>query len=232
MGLVDKYLEEKDGQEQTPLFKALYKKNELAVKLLLSKNCDTTAKDGLGQTPKEFNMRFYDDVAPTFLAAYDKFEIKDIIENARDFDEIKERMSKNYVWISSIIDFYYKKSAKKVSTIVFFSLSIILFLTHFYFSTCPKGAGLLDLGTLSLLFQTFLGVSIFLFFLFLRVDPGYMVKRNLDDEDNIIKKILGQIDDRQFHKLVPENEICFDCLLKKPKHMDHCEECNQCVEGF
>ena len=30
MGIVDKYIEEKDAQNQTPLFKALYKKNTKA----------------------------------------------------------------------------------------------------------------------------------------------------------------------------------------------------------
>ena len=54
MGLVDKYLEEKDAQNQTPIFKALYKKNEKACKMLLLKNCDTTQKDSSKLTPKEF----------------------------------------------------------------------------------------------------------------------------------------------------------------------------------
>ena len=54
----------------------------------------------------------------------------------------------------------------------------------------------------------------------------------MDDEDNIIKKTLYLVEDRKFNKIVPENEICFDCLIKMPKHMDHCEVCNNCVEGF
>jgi len=78
-GIVDKFIEEKDTQNQTPIFKALYKKNWKACKLLMGKNCDTTQKDANGLTPKEFVTRYFENVNPMFVTAYEKFEIRDII---------------------------------------------------------------------------------------------------------------------------------------------------------
>jgi len=72
------------------LFKALFKKNWKACKLLLGKNCDTTHKDINGLTPKEFCLRYFENSCPTFLTLYEKFEVKDIIHNSRDFNDIKE----------------------------------------------------------------------------------------------------------------------------------------------
>lgn len=42
---------------------------------------------------------------------YEKLEIKDMINNARDFSEIRENMVNNWDWISEITEFYYKKYA-------------------------------------------------------------------------------------------------------------------------
>lgn len=61
----------------------------------MSKNCDTTHKDSSGLTPKEFCLRYYNDTDPLFLTAYEKFEIWDIIENARDFSEIWANFKKS-----------------------------------------------------------------------------------------------------------------------------------------
>ena len=48
----------------------------------MGRNCDTTFKDAKGLTPKEFLMRFYKDVSPTFVAAYERCEIRDILETS------------------------------------------------------------------------------------------------------------------------------------------------------
>lgn len=107
----------------------------------------------------------------------------------------------------------------------------LIYLTHSFYSYCPVDASFFSFSILSVLLHTCLGVSIVFFFM-LKKDPGYQQRKTLADSDNIIRKILKFIDNRQFNKIMPEHEICFDCLLKKPKHMEHCEECNLCVDGF
>lgn len=231
MGLVDKFLEEKDSQGQTPIFKALFKKNTNACKLLMAKNCDTTHKDSNGLTPKEFCLWYYNNVDPLFLTAYEKFEIRDIIENARNFGEIWENFQRTRVWFNEVIKFYYKKEAKKVSAVLFIIMQVSLLFSNTYYSQCVPGASFFSISFLSILLHLCMIISAS-FSMFYAMDPGYQAKRTLNDEENIIKHTLKAIDDQQFSSIVPEAEICFDCLLKKPKHMEHCEEVNRCVAGF
>jgi hypothetical protein len=59
-----------------------------------------------------------------------------------------------------------------------------------------------------------------------------MTKLSIEDKENIVYKVIDQIELKLFHKLIPEVEMCFDCLLQKPKHADHCTRCGLCVEGW
>ena len=63
-------------------------------------------------------------------------------------------------------------------------------------------------------------------------DPGFVKSHSLEDNDNIIRRILEEIEERRFHKIPPETEICFNTLIKKPKHMNYCGEFEKCVEGY
>lgn len=141
-------------------------------------------------------------------------------------------MTNNWIWISEIIDFFYKKYAWKISTTFYILTTVLLYFTNSFYSFSPKDASLIEFSPLSILLHVALGFSILTFVLLWRINPGMIWKWTMEDEDNIVKKTLYLIEDWKFHKIVPENEICFDCLIKKPKHMDHCEVCNNCVEGF
>lgn len=171
-------------------------------------------------------------MSPTFVRTFSILEIKDIITNARDFQEIKEQMSFNWLWISEITEFYYKKYAWKTSTIIYGVMMVLLYFTNSFYSFCPKDASLIEFSPLSIILHVAFGFSIFCFILLQKVNPGFIWKWTIEDEDNIIKKTLYLIEDWKFNKIVPESEICYDCLIKKPKHMDHCEEFNNCVEGY
>jgi len=189
------------------------------VKLLLGKNCDTSIKDSKGQTPKDFLLRFYDDVSPTFVAAYIKYETRDIIENARDFSEIREMMEWNWLWMTEIVNFFYKKEARKISFVLHLLITLIAVVTSLFWSIQSNS----DAGILGLVFLFSLISAQVFFAVFLMADPGFVKSRSLEDKDNIIRRMLEEIEERRFSRIPPESEICFHTLTKKPKHMNYCQ---------
>ena len=190
------------------------------MKLLLGKNCDTSIKDSKGQTPKDFLLRFYDDVSPTFVAAYIKYETRDIIENARDFSEIREMMEWNWLWMTEIVNFFYKKEARKISFVLHLLITLIAVVTSLFWSIQSNS----DAGILGLVFLFSLISAQVFFAVFLMADPGFVKSRSLEDKDNIIRRMLEEIEERRFSRIPPESEICFHTLTKKPKHMNYCQE--------
>ncbi len=103
MGIVEKYIEDWDAQEQTPIFKALYKKNEDAVNLFFQMNCDTNVWDKDDLTPRTFSEKYYKHTSPTFLAEFRKYEIRDLIDNSRNFSEVREKMRLEWIWMREVI---------------------------------------------------------------------------------------------------------------------------------
>ena len=99
---------------------------------------------------------------------------------------------------------------------------------HFYYSLCPEhGPGKLTI--LALTFYVAAGLSFLSFLVFRCSRAVFEPKRTLDDADNILQTVLFHIENKHFNRIVPENEICFDCLVKQQKHMGHCEECDACA---
>ena len=72
----------------------------------------------------------------------------------------------------------------------------------------------------------------FFFFVTRISSPGKVLKRTLDDPDNVLQTVCFQIENQEFHKIIPEEEICFDCLVQKAKHTNHCDSCDVCLPGF
>lgn len=114
-------------------------------------------------------------------------------------------MTTNWLWISEITDFFYKKYAWKISTSLYILTCVLLYFTNSFYSFCPKDASLIEFSPLSIFLHVALGFSILTFVLLWKVDPGMIRKWTMEDEDNIVKKTLYLIEDWKFNKIVPEN---------------------------
>ncbi len=99
-------------------------------------------------------------------------------------------MQNNWAWISEIIDFYYKKHARRISTSIYILMLVLLYFTNSFYSFCPQNSSLIEFSPLSFALHVGFGFSIFMFVLLMKIDPGMVRKRTMDDEDNIIKKTL------------------------------------------
>ena len=79
-----------------------------------------------------------------------------------------------------------------------------------------------------------LALSGYLLFLFLKLPEGEVEKQDIykDKGVNAIGRILDYIENRNFHKIEEcqsQKKICYECLIIKPKHSEHCNKCNVCV---
>ena len=66
-------------------------------------------------------------------------------------------------------------------------------------------------------------------FFFLRESTGKIEKMDImkDRENNLIGQILYLIEERQLHKIEElSKRFCYDCLIIRSKHADHCKLCN------
>ena len=60
-----------------------------------------------------------------------------------------------------------------------------------------------------------------------------LCKKAIDDDGNVVSSIVKFIDSHQLHRLSTTLEsACFECLVLKDKHVEHCQVSEQCVQGF
>ena len=85
-------------------------------------------------------------------------------------------MTNNWIWISEIVDFFYKKYARKISTSFYILTTLLLYFTNSFYSFSPKDASLIEFSPLSILLHVFLGLSVLTFILLWKIDPGMIVK--------------------------------------------------------
>lgn len=60
-----------------------------------------------------------------------------------------------------------------------------------------------------------------LIFLFRNAEVVAIPKRERDDKESVIQHILTSIEDHDFSKIMPLNEICFDTNIRKIKHAEY-----------
>lgn len=74
-------------------------------------------------------------------------------------------------------------------------------------------------------------LSLFSLITFLVSDPGYAPKLTSRDRENILDKLCDHIEKNPKDPSLGES-ACYECLIHKKWHVEHCKKCDRCVEGF
>ena len=58
-------------------------------------------------------------------------------------------------------------------------------------------------------------------------------KKSIEDDGSVVQNIVKLVERHQLHRISTTLEsACFDCLVNKDKHVEHCQKCEHCVQGF
>lgn len=96
----------------------------------------------------------------------------------------------------------------------------LLYICHWFFAA--------EESLLTMAFHlTLIFIGVNLFFL-MKADSGKLQKKHItkDRNNSLIGYMLELVDSRQFHKIEEmNNKYCYDCLILRSKHADHCKKC-------
>ena len=151
------------------------------MKLLIRKGCDLSIKDQNGHTPSQCVENYFrkNKTGFKFIQEFKKCETIDMIQNMRDFTEIKEKWQCNWIFFSEVIKFFYKKQAWKFSVFFFYFISALIFLSNIIYSLISPQEISIQISTF--IFLTFFGLSQALFFVWISLNPGVVPKKDIND---------------------------------------------------
>lgn len=76
------------------------------------------------------------------------------------------------------------------------------------------------------LFLIFIAISAFFFF---KAETGAIEKKHIskDKDSNLVGQLLFLMENKQLHKIEElGHRYCYECLIIKRKHANHCPNCN------
>ena len=195
-------------------------------------------KETRGDTLKEHIMRFGVSTADTtMLDAYMRYEDKMIISKIFEpldygLNKVVPRVNAYFRWNSPrFIRLFMKLSwvdvAKRYHNHLFAGLFTTIYLLHWFFyigtPTHFVLSGLIHLNSILLIFALVT---------FDRSDAGSIEKEHISKnlDTNVIGQMLYLMEERQLGKIEElSDRFCFDCLVIRTKHAEHCKRCCQCV---
>lgn len=66
----------------------------------------------------------------------------------------------------------------------------------------------------------------------LLLKPGARARTKLSHTSNVIHKICQELDSPNQEDMTSLDVVCFNCLIEKQAHSEHCQACNKCVRHF
>ena len=227
VGVLRDYKDKQDDLQQTPIIKSFFNKNIEAMKLLMNSNCNLYVRDYRNNTPEEFILRYLPD--PRLYEVFLRHKYKQFIKYAINCGEIRKGFVKNIFFVQELCSIYYSRYSHIMPTVLYTLMIAMMFFTHFYYVYAVGKESGFFLLIFRILFHIFIFVSAIVYGLMMRAEVAVINKRDIYDENSIIQQILTNIEDGNFSKLVPLKEICFDTNIRKIKHAEYCERCDQYV---
>jgi hypothetical protein len=205
----------------------------------MDNKCSITMKESKGDTIKEQIMRYARNDSNLMLNTYIKYEDKMVIE------KIFEPLYNGFKWerfTHNVRAFFRLTSARFIKQFFKIGYSILFKLYHAqiifgFFTILYLLHWVLFQGSSSHIIYSFtvhFGMLILITSLifFEKNDIGRVEKMQLsrDLEVNVVGQLLYLMNEHQLERIDELNDrFCFDCLVIRSKHADHCKKCGVCV---
>jgi len=210
-----------DNSGQTPIFKILQGNCREMLKFLMRKQCDVTIKDQRGDTIKDAIKRYSNE---QMLRTYEKEEIKLYLSRGPPVKDVVSKVE-TYALFSTVVKWYYRNLMVDYSHYLLALFYCLLYGVHLWFVE-ESNKILVMIFHIQLILLTISAIILY------RSSPGYHPQKHLlkDRNSNLVGRLLDWISKGEFFKIEEsQDSYCFECLLIKPVHTEHCSKCHRCV---
>lgn len=197
------------------------------MRYLILNNCNLYLRDHRNCAPQEFISRYLQD--PKMYEVFLRNKYRQFIKYAINCGEIKKGFVFDFFFMGELLSIYYQKYSYILPTLLYAMLVFFTVATNLYFQFYVDDSS----GSIVLFFRALFYASVICsiasYFVMMRAEVIIIQKRDVYDDNSIIQQLLTNIEEGNFSKMVPLQEICFNTNIRKIKHAEYCEKCDQYV---
>ena len=224
-------MDKTDVNGQSPIFYTVNSRAYGMLKFLMTNDADFTLKDNRGDTIRDYIYR-YSLKEQNLIDLYDKYEARMLVKKTLSGDQpLKVKMQAlttvfKWSWIFAWEIVRYLRTLLAVN----YSLHMLAFFYALLYALHWFLVG--DQASKAILFHFVLILLCINAFFFFKADCSSIEKKHLarDRDTSLVGQLLYLMERRQLHKIEElAKRFCFECLVIKAKHADHCKHCDCCV---